>query len=328
MTPPPATIQLVDSQGAALRGTHRFAHHAMATTFEIIIHHADATYAQQAAWEAFRRLDQLEQELSRFMENSDISRINNLPAGQPLPLGLAAFECLHRCAQLSDETGGAFDITIGPLLDCWLNEDKTGRIPSDEELAQARQRTGTHLYQLQAAEHTVELLASPVHIDLGGFGKGYAVDQLAELLREWSIDAALIHGGSSSVLALGAPPGTGGWPLTLSHPANRQATLAHLDLRDRALSGSGLEQGPHIIDPRSGHPVEGVMAAWTSAPTAATADALSTAFMVMTPDEVAAYCQGHPDSMAMLVLDASIPGAAGDNIVRFGPWEELGRLTR
>lgn len=299
----------------------------MATTFEILIHHEDATYAQQAAWEAFRLLDQLEQELSRFIENSDISRINNLPARQPLPLGLATFECLHQCAELSDATGGAFDITIGPLLDCWLNEDKTGRIPSDEELEQARQRTGTHLYQLDTSEHTVELLASPVHIDLGGFGKGYAVDRLAELLREWSIEVALIHGGSSSVLALGAPPGTAGWPLTLSHPANRQATLAHLHLRDRALSGSGLEQGPHIIDARSGRPVEGVTAAWTSAPTAAIADALSTAFMVMAPAEVDAYCQGHADSMALLVLEASTPGAPGDNIVRIGPWAEIGRLT-
>lgn len=299
----------------------------MATTYEILIYHEDAAYAQQAAWEAFRLLDQLEQELSRFIENSDISRINNLPARQPLPLGLAAFECLDRCAQLSDETGGAFDITIGPLLDCWLNEDKTGRIPSDEELVQARQRTGTHLYQLDAAEHTVELLASPLRIDLGGFGKGYAVDRLAELLREWSIDVALIHGGSSSVLALGAPPGTAGWPLTLSHPANRQATLAHLHLRDRALSGSGLEKGPHIIDARSGRPVEGVMAAWTSAVTAATADALSTAFMIMTPEEVAAYCQGRPDSMALLVLHASLPETPGDHIVPIGPWEEIGRLT-
>lgn len=327
MTAPPDSIQLVSSQGALLHGTHRFAHHAMATTFEILIHHGDATYAQQAAWEAFRLLDQLEQELSRFIDNSDISRINNLPARQPLLLGLAAFDCLDQCAKLSAETGGAFDITIGPLLDCWQNEDHTGRSPSEEELEQARQRTGTHLYQLNAAEHTVELLASPVHIDLGGFGKGYAVDQLAELLHEWSIDAALIHGGSSSVLALGAPPGTSGWPLTLSHPANRQKRLAHIGLRDRALSGSGLEKGPHIIDPRSGRPVDGVLASWASAPTAAIADALSTAFMVMTPGEVAAYCQGHPDSMALLVLEAGAPGAVGDNIVCSGPWESIGRLT-
>ena len=327
MTPPLETIQLVDGQGDLLRGTHRFAHHAMATTYEILIHHEDATYAQQAAWEAFRLLDQLEQELSRFIENSDISRINALPAGQPLPLGLAAFDCLQQCAILSDETGGAFDITIGPLLDCWLNDDHTGRSPSEEELDQARERTGTRLYQLNAADHTVELRASPVRIDLGGFGKGYAVDQLAELLREWSIDGALIHGGSSSVLALGAPPGTGGWPLTLSHPANRKMALAHLDLRDRALSGSGLEKGPHIIDPRSGRPVKGVMASWTSAPTAATADALSTAFMVMTPGEVEDYCQGRPDSMALLVLEAGAPGAEGANIVPSGPWETIGRLT-
>jgi len=313
-------VNIVDHAGDLIPGTHRFSHAAMATTFEILILHEDARYAHQAAWEAFEELDRLEQELSRFIENSDISRINNLAAGQPLRIGPDTFECLQLCARMSTETEGAFDITIGSLLNCWLHEDKSTRTPSKKELDAARRLTGMHLVQLEEAGHTVQLEAGPVYIDLGGFGKGYAVDRMAELLRDWSIDTALIHGGASSVLALGAPPGTEGWPLTLSRPPHHQQTLAQICLQDRALSGSGLQKGQHIIDPRTAHPVEGRVAAWASAPTAATADALSTAFMVMAPEAVNSYCSDHPGALAMIVLADQGMGAHEDNILRFGPW--------
>ncbi|MBA7648604.1 FAD:protein FMN transferase [subsurface metagenome] len=295
----------------------------MATTFEILIAHEDAQYAQQAAWEAFDELDNIEAELSRFVENSDISRINNLAASQPLPVGLAAFECLQISARIYDETNGAFDITIGHLLSCWLSGNKTARTPSEKELEFARQHTGTDLLKLNETDHTVELLTSPIRIDLGGMGKGYAVDKMAELLRDWSIDTALVHAGFSSALALGCPSGTKGWPVTLSNPRNRKETLAFLNLRDRALSGSGLQKGRHIIDPRTRQPVKGKLAAWASASTAAAADALSTAFMVLSPDEVEKYCHDHSDTLAMVILEKSDKEKQRDNILRFGQWNEF-----
>ena len=110
-------------------------------------------------------------------------------------------------ARIYDETDGAFDITIGSLMNCWLNEDKTIRTPSKEQLNKARRRTGTHLFKLDETEHTVELLTDELQIDLGGIGKGYAVDKMAGLLDDWGIDAALIHSGCSSVLAIGTPLG-------------------------------------------------------------------------------------------------------------------------
>jgi thiamine biosynthesis lipoprotein len=131
----------------------------------------------------------------------------------------------------------------------------------------------------------------------------------------------VIHGGYSSVLALDAPSGRKGWPLTLSNPVNRKQTLAGLHLQGRALSGSGLQQGRHIIDPRTAQPVEGKRAAWACAPDAATADALSTAFMVMTPDEVKEYCSNHPDTLAMIVLEDRDEETQKDRILRFGPWK-------
>lgn len=324
MTHPESEVRYLGSNWDSISGIHRFSHEAMATTFEILILHDDPEYAKQAAWEAFDELDRLEAELSRFIENSDIARINNLAANQPLPIGLAAFECLQLSAQVYNETNGAFDITIGSLFSCWLNEDKTARQPSDEELDFARRHTGTHLLKLDEAEHTVELLTSPVQVDLGGIGKGYAVDKMAELLREWSIDTALLHAGYSSVSAFGCPSGTNGWPVTLSNPRNRKQTLARLHLRDMALAGSGLQKGRHIIDPRTYRPVEGKLAAWgASAATAATADALSTAFMAMSPDEVEKYCLNHSDTLAMVVLEKSDKETGGDNVLRFGQWDEL-----
>jgi len=309
----------VQSDCQSIPGMKRFCHEAMATTFEVIVVYDDERYARQAAAAAFDEVDRLEGELSRFIENSDISRINNLPANQPLRLGLDAFECLQLSCRIYAQTNGAFDITIGSLLGLWRNEDGTPRTPSQEELNLARQHTGTHLLQLDESEHTVQLSASPVQVDLGGIGKGYAVDRVAELLRGWSIETALISGGYSSVLALNAPAGTKGWPLTVSNPDNRKQILARPCLQGRALSGSGLQKGQHIIDPRTAQPVKGKVAAWASAPDAATADALSTAFMVMSPDEIEQYCSDHPDVSAMIMQQSRDQQTLKNEILCFGP---------
>ncbi len=183
--------------------------------------------------------------------------------------------------------------------------------------------TGTNLLQLDEAEHTVRLSASPVQIDLGGIGKGYAVDRVAELLRDWSIDVALISGGYSSVLTLDSPPGKKGWPLTLTNPTGCKEILARPFLQKAALSGSGVQKGGHIIDPRTIQPVEGKRAAWSSAPDAATADALSTAFMIMGLDEIKRYCSLHPNTLAMVILDKQDENTPEETILRFGAWEKL-----
>jgi thiamine biosynthesis lipoprotein len=311
-------ISIGTNAESAIPGMHRFAHQAMATIYEIFIVNEDASYAQQAAQEAFGELERLELELSRFIENSDISRLNRLAANQPLRIGLDAFECLKLAARIFAETNGAFEVTVGPLLKCWLNPDKTLRTPAVAELEQARQRVGMSLLELDESQYTVKLKSSPVLVDLGAIGKGYAVDVLAKLLQEWDIDTALIHGGTSSVFALGAPPGKKGWPLTLSNPFNRQITLARLHLRNQAVSGSGLQKGQHIIDPRTGQPLQGKRAAWAIAPDAASTDAISTAFMIMEPAAIENYCRQHPEVRAM-IFSAK---AEQEKVWRYGAWED------
>ncbi len=311
----------VRSDCSSLVGMKRFSHEAMATTFEILIVHEDDRYALQAAIAAFDEVDRIEGELSRFIENSDVSRINNLAAGESVLLGLDTFECLKISARVHAETSGAFDVTIGSVFQCWRNGDGTTRTPSARELDLALRHTGMHLLELDETELTVKLSISPVQIDLGAVGKGYAVDRAAELLREWSIETALISGGYSSVLALDAPPGTKGWPLTLSNPADRSRILARPHLRTGALSGSGVQKGKHIISPRTSEPAEGKLAAWSGAPDAASADALSTAFMIMTADEIEKYCALHPDTRAMVIVQDA--DRQKDKILRFGLWKDI-----
>ncbi len=322
---PPETV-LVNSERDAIEGVCRFSHEAMATTFEVLIQHDDREYARQAAMEAFNEIDRIEQELSSFVENSDIGRINTAEVNRPVNVGLETFECLQIACRLCAETYGAFDVTIGSLFECLLDDNKQPRTVDQLLLAAARSKTGSHLLKLDGALHTVSVSAVGVKVDLGGIGKGFAVDKVAALLREWSIDRAMIHGGYSTVLAMEAPADSAGWPITFSNPLNRKETIAKLTIQNEAVSGSGLEQGMHIIDPRQAKPVAGKLASWSSARDAATADALSTAFVVMSPEEIERYCTEHAGTRAMVV--AAVEGeAAGIQVSSYGAWRE-GELVR
>ena len=321
----PPEARFVDSSRSIVPGMKRFAHEAMATTFEVIVVEEDAQYARQAAAAAFDEVDRLERELSRYIENSDVSRINRLDAGEPLVVGLDTFACLQLAIDLYHETQGLFDVTVGSLLACWQDGEGNSRTPTEAELQDALQRTGADKIQLYEADHAVVLSAAPMQIDLGGIGKGYAIDSVARLLRDWSIDAALLHGGYSSVLAMDAPPGMDGWPLTFTHPRTGKI-VAHLNLANRAVSGSGVQKGGHIINPRTGRPVEARVAAWSSTPDATTGDGLSTAFMMMPIKQIEAFCLEYPEAMAAIIPLADEQGTE-QTVLRFGKWDAIADFT-
>jgi thiamine biosynthesis lipoprotein len=272
---------------------HRFCHEAMATVFEIFIANDNTEYAGQAARQAFAELDGLEQELSRFVSNSDVSRINNLEAGQLTQIGADTFNCLQLAVDMYKATDGAFDITLG---------------------------TGIESLHLRDDDYTVRVAKDSIRIDLGGIGKGYAVDKMAMLLRQWDIDAALIHGGYSSVRALAGPEEGHGWPVTCSSPDDK-GVLELFYLQNEVLGGSGLSKGGHIINPRNGQAVQDKLATWVCMNVgdnkfpAATTDALTTAFVVMSPAQVRRYCQNHIGVWAMLVLKGRDKNT---EVLRFG----------
>ncbi len=284
----------------------RFSHTAMTTVFEVLVLHEDLHYARQAAGEAFDLVDRIELELSRYHPNSDVSRINRMEPGQSLHLGLHAFACLQKSRELFEDTSGAFDVTAGPLKDFW-----TGVSPG---ILSAAVQVGMDHLHLDENGCTV-WMDQTVRVDLGAIGKGYAVDRMGDLFLEWDIGTVLIHGGRSSLLALGCPPGLTGWPVTLSHPANRRRTLSRPILQNRAAGGSGLERGLHIVNPHTRRPARDQLAAWVIAGDAATADALSTAFMVFGPQEADLYCRRHPGIQALVLRKAV---REGEDILRWG----------
>ena len=316
----PQGEQVVDCGSKTIQDAHHFAHEAMATVFEIYITDDDETYARQGAQAAFAEVDRLELEMSRFISNSDISRLNDAVSGETVDLGMDVFECLSRAREMYDKTSGAFDISVGALYSCWLNDDRTLRQPSDEELARACELTGLDHLKLSDEDFSAEVLTEGVQFDLGGIGKGYAAEKMAEILREWSLGQALVLAGASSVLSVSVPEGMTGWPIKLRHPGNREDVLARFELTEGAISGSGNQKGQHIIDVRSveGVPVEGRLAAWAMAPDAVAADALSTAFMMLSAGDIDDYCLANPGTAAIIVPHVGSEKSSGRVVESFG----------
>jgi len=312
--------QVVDCGSRTIQDSHHFAHEAMATVFEIYITNDDERYARQGAQAAFAEVDRLELEMSRFISNSDISRLNDAVSGETVDLGMDVFECLSRARDMYDKTNGAFDISVGALYSCWLNDDRTLRKPSDDELARACELTGLDHLKLSDEDFSAEVLTEGVQFDLGGIGKGYAAEKMAEILREWSLGQALVLAGASSVLSVSVPEGMTGWPIKLRHPGNREDVLARFELTEGAISGSGKQKGQHIIDARSleGVPVKGRLAAWAMAPDAVAADALSTAFMMLSAEEIDDYCLANPGTAAIILPHEGSEESSGQVIESFG----------
>ena len=267
---------------------HKSAHVAMATTFEVRMASDSVTYARQIAQVAFAEIDRLEKSLSRFVQSSDIAQINHFGGREPVRVNIETIECLRMAEKYRQETHGAFDIT----------------------------RAGKQVHLCEDS-FTVRLQDEETNLDLGGIGKGYALDKAAELLAEWDVESALLHGGESSVLAIGAPPGKEGWVLGVGAGADDPKEKRHIALCDSAISASGTElKGDHIQDPRTGRLADGAIRVWVAAPEAVVTDILATAFMVLSLCEIEAYCIDHPEVSALLLVNDG--GHKG--LLPFGKW--------
>lgn len=268
----------------------RVSRRAMATTFEIAIPQGSHTEPIAAAEDALNLIDSLEDQMTVFRDSSEISHINGIAAIRPIPVESRLFELLERCAAWTRETGGAFDIATGALTKAWGFYRREGCVPPPGDLAAAMTRTGMRHVILNRG--SIKYRVCGLELNLGAVGKGYALDRAAELLREkWGIRSALLHGGSSSVYAIGCPPGEPqGWSIRLRHPESDEQSLGTIRIADRGLGTSsatfqffeynGRKLG-HVLDPRTGWPAEAVASASVTAPTAAEADAMSTAAFIL-----------------------------------------------
>jgi thiamine biosynthesis lipoprotein len=271
------------------------ARHAMATRFEFVLQGDDPVALRAAGEEALAEIERLEAQLSLFVPTSEIAHVNARAAKGPVRVSVELFSLLQRARQLHQETGGAFDITIAPLLRCWGFLGGSGRLPNEAQLAEARGCVGMEKLQLDAGERTVRFLRDGMMLDLGAIGKGYAIERAAEILREAGIRRALLHGGTSTVYGLGRPLEGEAWRIGLQAPPAVSLTpalkLPVVALHNEALSvsaqwGKSFEAGGqtygHVLDPRTGRPVaHGAVLAAVITASATDADALSTALLVL-----------------------------------------------
>jgi FAD:protein FMN transferase len=286
------------------------ARQAMATRFELILHGTDPIWLRAAGEEALDEVQRLEAQLSFYQPRSEISRLNARAHRKPVRVEPGLFRLLQRAQMLSRETEGAFDITVAPLMRCWGFIGGSGSRPDPAMLEEARSLAGSHLIEFNERDYTVRFAREGMKVDLGAIGKGYAVDRAIEVLLEAGVTSAFLHGGTSTAYGLGTPPHEDSWKVVLEIPEYKgdpvpdatwfqraddsrleeERVLAVIGLKDESLSvsaptGKAFVMGGkilgHVIDPRTGAPVQGAEMAAVVHKSATETDAISTALLVL-----------------------------------------------
>lgn len=286
--------------------------------FECFVAEDDSEQALAVAREALDVVAALDRQLSHYRDDSDISRLNAMADAEWVRVEPELFALLKHCSAWCDATGGAFDVAVGALLDAWDFHRGSGAVASEAEIEAALAVSGMGRVLLDAETSRVHYATSGLALNLGAVGKGYALDKAAEVLSFYGSQRAVIHGGQSTILAVGAPPDEAAWQFVIRDPRDRATAIETIRVRDAALSTSGsydqyveangVRYG-HILDPRTGRPVQEMLSVSVVAPTAAEADALSTAFFVMGRERTLDFCIHHP---GLSVVMLSEPQAAGD----------------
>lgn len=278
-----------------------FSQKAMATDFVVMTPGMLGERCEVAAT-AIAEAGRLEQLFSIYCVDSDISRINRAAGGEPVFVSTDTIQVLTRAVELSRLTGGAFDVTAGPLVEAWGFAKRQGAKPTDAQIAAARQSVGYEQIAINPVDRTVCLRHQGMSINLGAIGKGYALDRIAAQMLAGDAEDFLIHGGKSSVLVRGndtpsaddEPQSPRGWAVAIEHPLIPGIRVGGLRLVNQSLgtSGSGKQffhhQGKrlgHVIDPRTGWPASDLLSLTIIAGSATDADALATALFVMGGDE-------------------------------------------
>ena len=296
----------------------------MRTRFEVVLADSGGAAALRAAGEAaLDEVDRCEAQLSAFRDDSELFRINAQALdGQPVAVDMRVLIFLSRAQLLCEWTDGAFDPAAGALLACWnlaaMADGAAGAIPDAAAIAAALAAGDMRTcVELDPRTASVAFTHPDVRLDPGAVGKGYALERAAEILAESGMRSALLHGGTSTVCALGRPPDQSAWTVAVRHPLAGDRHLATASLADTSLSVSAVHgksftiagrRHGHVIDPRSGGPVQGNLLAAVIHPSAMVSDALSTALLVMGREGAPLLAERFPDASFLLASD----GRAGD----------------
>jgi len=308
----------------------------MACQFEVLLNAGQYAEGANRAVAALDLIDRLEDQLSVFRAQSEVSRLNRAAGQGEVEVEPRLFELLQLAAEIHRRSGGAYDITSGPLSKVWGFYRRAGQLPDEQALAAARSCVGSDRMTLDPQRRTVRFQTPGMEINLGSIGKGYSLDRAAELLEAGGVADFMLHGGQSSLLARGSRrmAAGGGWWVGVRHPLRPGARLGEVRLKNRALgtSGTGTQfffhaghRYGHILDPRTGWPAEGTLSTTVLARTAAEADALSTVFFVLGRDAALEYCRRDGEAhgaahggLAAIIVSPPARGGGTVDVATFG----------
>ena len=241
---------------------------AMGSTYSVVLYGPNREQLESAAELAFAEAKRLDEELSNYKPESPWSQVNRFAADRPVMVPAELFELLSACLNYSKLSGGAFDITVGPLMRVWGFYKGSGHLPKPGEVKASLEHVGYRNILLDSRTQSVRFARKGVEMDPGGIGKGFAVDRMVDVLRKAGIKTALVSGSGSSIYGMGAPPGEKGWPISIRDPREETKTVQEIVLHDESLSTSGSYEKffeadgkiyAHIMDPRTGFPARGML---------------------------------------------------------------------
>ena len=283
----------------------------MGLPFRIVLYAPAETTAKAAADAAFKRIAELNDSLSDYDMESELSRLSQTSGqGRAVPVSDDLWFVLQRAQALATRSGGAFDVTVGPCVNLWRKARREGVMPDPRRLAAARQAVGYTHVRLDARRRTVELLVPDMRLDLGGIAKGYAIDEALKVLKRFQIESALVTGGGD-MAAGGPPPGRKAWRIELAPlDASNAPPARFVSLSHGALATSGdlfqrLEidgkRYSHIVDPRTGIGLTDHSLVTVVAPDCITADSLTKVVSVLGPREGMRFIEATPGVAARIV---------------------------
>lgn len=281
----------------------------MGTTFEIQIRVLSAEEGRAAIDAAFDEIDRVEALLSEWRETSEISALNRAAGGAEVAIGDDLRAVLTRASEISELTGGAFDVTFAACGGSWSFREPF-RVATEEELDSCRTHVGWRKVLIDVERRTAALPDPSMRVGIAGIGKGYGVDRAAAILESRGVRDYIVDGGGD--IRLSTSPGTRPWMVGIAHPRRPGALWGSVSESSGAIVTSGdyeaffVRDGiryHHILDPRTGRPSTAASAVTVIAPDATTADALATGLVVLGPEQGLALVESLPEVEALFLVE-------------------------
>ncbi|MBI2556031.1 MAG: FAD:protein FMN transferase [Planctomycetes bacterium] len=288
----------------------------MGTFAEVSIYSNDEKTAGKAIEEALNEMERMDRIMSNYKNDSELSKVNKKAAKSPVPCNEELLDVIEQAQYYSELSGGAFDITVSPIVALWGFFSEKGHMPPDKEIEKLLPAVSYKNIVINRGNNpkkpgTVFLKNMKTQIDLGAIGKGYAVDKALEIIKKCGIDNGCINLGGN-IYVLGTPPGKNAWKIGVQHPRDGNEILGYLELKNEATATSGDyerffefngKRYSHIISPQTGRPVSGVLATTIVAPTGTKVDALSTIVFVLGREKGMELIKKIPNADALIAYE-------------------------